>query len=95
MSLLIAKCGVILLLAGGSAALVEAQTASQDMKDAGHAAKNAGQDTGEAAENAGKGVGHATEASAKKVKHGTKRTVNAGARETEKGAAKVGSKTQP
>lgn len=84
MRLLIAKCSVMLMLAGGSATFVAGQTASQDMK-------NAGQDT----KDAGKNVGHATKKTAKKVKRGTKKAVNTGARETEKGAAKVDDKTRP
>jgi hypothetical protein len=56
-----------------------AQTAKQDMKNAGSATKNAAKD-------AGKGVGHATKTTAKKVGTTTKHTVH-------KGSQKVANKT--
>ncbi len=62
-----------------SAGFAFAQTAKQDMKDAGSETKNAVKDTG-------KGVGHATKTTAHKVQHTTKHTVH-------KGASKVANKT--
>ena len=62
-----------------AAAPALAQTAKQDMKNAGHETKNAAKD-------AGKGVGHATKKTAKKVETTTKHTVH-------KGAQKVSNKT--
>jgi hypothetical protein len=56
-----------------------AQTAKQDMKNAGSETKNAAQD-------AGKGVGHATKTTAGKVKHTTRHTVH-------KASSKVARKT--
>lgn len=56
-----------------------AQTAKQDMKNAGSSTKNAAKD-------AGKGVGHATKTTAKKVGTTTKHTVH-------KGSQKVANKT--
>jgi hypothetical protein len=56
-----------------------AQTAKQDLKNAGSESKDAVKDTG-------KGVGHATKTSARKVKHTTKRTVH-------KTSSKIANKT--
>jgi hypothetical protein len=56
-----------------------AQTAKQDLKNAGSETKDAVKDTG-------KGVGHATKTSASKVKHTTKHTVH-------KASSKVAKKT--
>jgi hypothetical protein len=56
-----------------------AQTAKQDMKNAGSETKNAAKDTG-------KGIGHATKTNARKVKHKTKSTVH-------KASSKVANKT--
>ncbi len=63
-----------------SAGFAFAQTAKQDMK-------NAGSETKDAVKDAGKGVGHASKTSAKKVKHTTKETVH-------KTSSKVANKTQ-
>ena len=83
MKRLIAALSFSVLLAGGAAV---AQTAGQDMKDAGHAAKEAAKDTGKATEKTAKTTG-------KKVKHGTKKAVNKSADATEKAASKVKDKT--
>jgi len=79
-----------LILTIGAAVLIAtgcfAQDAKQDMK-------TAGQDTKDAAKNTGKAVKHTAKTTGRKVKHGTKHVVNKGAQATEKGAAKVDSKT--
>jgi hypothetical protein len=64
-----------------------AQTAGQDMKDAGH-------ETKEAAKDAGKGTVHATKTAARKTKNGTKHVAHATADATRRGADKVEGKTQ-
>lgn len=79
------RCSMALMLVAGSTAF--AQTASQDMK-------NAGKETKEAAKDTGKAVGKTTKHTAKKVKHGTKKVVNKSADATEDTAAKVKKKTQ-
>lgn len=62
-----------------AAAPVFAQSAKQDLKNAGH-------ETKDAVKNTGKGVGHATKTTAKKVETTTKKTVH-------KGSEKVANKT--
>jgi hypothetical protein len=66
----------------------EEQSPKQDMKDAGHATKNAAKDTGRATKKTAKKTGHA-------VKHGTKKAVNKTAEKTQEGADKVRDKTDP
>ena len=72
----IAQFCTVAILVGGCAF---AQTAKQDLKNAGSETKNAVKDTG-------KSVGHATKTSADKVKHKTKSTVH-------KTSSKVANKT--
>ena len=85
---------------------LSAQDAKDDMKEAGHATKNAAKSTGHAAKKAGEGVAEGTEDAAKAtgrgvkrtgraVKHGTKRVVHGAAAGTEKGAEAVKEKTTP
>lgn len=62
-----------------AAAPALAQTAKQDMK-------NAGSETKDAVKNTGKGIGHATKTTSKKVEKTTKSTVH-------KGSQKVANKT--
>ncbi len=64
-----------------------AQTATQDVKDAGHETKMAAKDTGHA-------VVKGTKTAGRKVKHGTKKVVHGTASATERGADKVKEKTQ-
>jgi hypothetical protein len=73
-------------LAGVAVARAQQDTESpkQDMKDAGHATKNAAKDTGRATKKTAKNTGHAA-----------KRTTNKAARKTEHGAQKVEDKTKP
>ena len=82
MKSLILSVSAALLIATGCFA----QDAKQDIKAA-------GQDTKGAAVNTGKAVKHTAKTTGRKVKHGTKHVVNKGAQATEKGAAKVDSKT--
>jgi hypothetical protein len=63
-------------------------SAKQDMKDAGHATKDAAKDVGHGTKTAAKDVGHATKKTTKKAVHKT-------ASKTEEGAAKVENKTAP
>jgi hypothetical protein len=49
-----------------------AQDAGRDMKDAGHATKDAAVDTGHATKDAAKDTGHATRRVYHKTKHGTR-----------------------
>ena len=94
----------IVLLAGalcfGTAAVAQDTTTSSsdstvktDMKDAGHATKDASKDVGHATATGAKDVGHATATGAKKVGHATKTTtkkvVHTGATKTEEGSQKV------
>ena len=60
---------------------------SQDMKDAGHATKNAAKDTGHATKSMAKRTGHATKRTSKSAAHKT-------ARKTRQGAEKVEDKTR-
>jgi hypothetical protein len=83
----------IVLLAGmvgasGAAWGQADQTATQDMKDAGHETKEAAKDTGQATKKAATKTGHA-------VKKTTKKTVHATAKGTAKAADKVEDKTAP
>jgi hypothetical protein len=77
-----------------SAQTGSAQSAKDDMKDAGRSAKDAGKNVGDAAKNTGEAVGHTAKKTAKRTKRTAKRGANAAARETEKGANKVKEKTQ-
>lgn len=61
-----------------------AQSAGQDMKDAGAATKSAGQD-----------VGSATKKTAKKSKSGVKKGTHKAAHKTKQGASKVENSTAP
>lgn len=61
-----------------------AQTAGQDMKDAGNSTKAAGQD-----------VGSATKKTAKKTGHGAKKGAHKAAHKTKQGASKVEQNTPP
>ncbi|MFN7997228.1 MAG: hypothetical protein U0Q18_26670 [Bryobacteraceae bacterium] len=85
MKLFFAKLGIAALTIAGPAVLISsAQTAKDDMKQAGHDTKEAAKNTGRAA----KKTGH-------KVKKGTKHAVNKAAGKTKAGADKVQEKTQP
>lgn len=77
---------IVLLVAmvGSWAFAQSAQSAGQDMKDAGNATKSAGQD-----------VGHATTKTAKKAKHSAKKGTNKAAHKTRQGASKVENSTAP
>jgi len=55
----------------GSAMLLSAQTAKQDMKDAGHETKEAAVDTGHATKKVAKKTAHKTKVAAKKTKNAT------------------------
>jgi len=87
-----------------------AQTAGQDMKDAGHETKNATKDVGHGiakgtkkgwhttksgTEKVASGTKHGTEKAYDKTKSGTKHVVHGTARATEHGANKVEDKTEP
>ena len=85
MKTLIANCGIALLLAGGIG--LAAQTAKDDIKDAGRATKDAAQDTGRATKKTAKKAG-------RKVKNGTKKATNKAAGKTEEGADRVRQKTE-
>jgi gas vesicle protein len=78
--------GCSLLLLGGAAVAGWAQSAKDDIKDAGHDTKQAAKDTGRATK-------QASAKTAKKVKTGTKKAVNKGASKTEDGAARVKQKS--
>ena len=65
----------------------DTQSPKQDMKDAGHATKNAAKDTGHATKNTAKRTGHATKRTSKSAAHKT-------ARKTRQGAEKVEDKTR-
>ena len=71
----------------GLAAGAYAQTAGQDLKDAGH-------ETKEATKDAAKGTGQAVKTGAHKTKRAAKRTTHAAAQGVEKGADKVEDKTR-
>ena len=66
----------------------DAQSPKQDMKDAGHATRDAAKSTGRATKKTAKRTGHA-------VKRGTKKAVNKTAEKTREGADKVRDKTDP
>lgn len=70
----------------GFAGISYAQTAGQDMKNAGH-------DTKQAAKDAGKGVAKGAKKTGHAIKNGTKKAANKTADATRKGAAKVERKT--
>jgi hypothetical protein len=67
----IAKLSIGLLLTGAFMAVSVAQTAKDDMKQAGKNVKEAGKDVGKAGENTGKATAKTAKKAAKKVKHGT------------------------
>jgi Ni/Co efflux regulator RcnB len=67
--------------------MASAQTAGQDMKNAGHETKDAAKDVGKGTEHAAKTTGRKTKHVARQATHGT-------AKETEKGANKVEEKTR-
>jgi hypothetical protein len=78
-------------MVGSSLALPQSQedqSAKQDMKDAGHATKDAAKDTGRATKKTAKKTGHA-------VKHTTKKATHKTAQKTREGAQKVEDKTNP
>jgi len=79
LSLLVGLAGVAV-----ARAPQDTQSAKQDMKDAGHATKNAAKDTG-----------RATKKTAKKTGRAAKRTTNKAAKKTERGAQKLDDKTKP
>jgi hypothetical protein len=71
-------------MAGLAFATPQDQGAKQDMKDAGHATKEAAEDTG-----------HATKKVAKKTGHAVKRTTKKAAHKVKHGAEKVHDKVDP
>jgi hypothetical protein len=73
------------LMLGAAAAQ---ESASQDMKNAGHETKNAAKDVGHGTATAAKKTGTAT-------KNTTKKVVHKGAQKTDEGATKVEGKTEP
>jgi hypothetical protein len=80
---------ILLLVLGvamlGSGALAQSdQSAGQDMKDSGNAAKSAGKD-----------VGRASKKTAKKTKAGVKKGTHKAAHKTSQGASSVENKTAP
>jgi hypothetical protein len=83
---------LFLMIALGSSAFAlspqDQQSPKQDMKDAGHATKEAAKDTGKATKKTAKKTGHA-------VKKTTKKAANKSATKTKEGAQKVEDKTQP
>jgi hypothetical protein len=74
--------GAAMLLTAGLPLAITAQTAKNDVKQAGHDTKQAAKD-----------VGHASEKTAQKVTTTTKKGVNKAASGTEKAAGKVKRKT--
>jgi hypothetical protein len=66
----------------------DTQSPKQDMKDAGHATKDAAKDTGHATKKTAKKTGHA-------VKKDTKKAAHKSAAKTKEGAQKVEDKTAP
>jgi hypothetical protein len=87
-----------LLAAGLAVALgtgaAYAQDAGQDMKDAGHATKDAAVDTGHATKAAAKDTGHATKRVYHKTKHVTKRAAKTTAHRTENAGDAIAGKPQ-
>jgi hypothetical protein len=89
-----------ILLAAGLAiglgsGVAYAQTAGQDMHDAGHSTKNAAVDTGHATKRVARKTGHGTKVAARKTVHGTKRAAVATGHRTENvGDAIVGKPEQ-
>jgi hypothetical protein len=86
MKTFLAPYGVALLLLCSVPMTVPAQTAKDDIKDAGRSTKRAAKDTGKATAKTAKTAGH-------KVKRGTKKAANKAAEKTEEGADKVRTKT--
>jgi Ni/Co efflux regulator RcnB len=78
----------IALCAPALAMPAQDQSASQDMKDAGHETKDAAKDAGRATKKTAKKTGHAVKKTTKKAAHKT-------AEKTKEGAQKVEDKTQP
>ena len=68
---MIAKLSIALLLTGAGMAVSFAQTAKDDVKQAGRNVKDAGKDVGKAAKHTGKATAKTTKHAAKEVKHGT------------------------
>jgi hypothetical protein len=87
------------LCIGMAAPAALAQTAGQDMKDAGHETKNATKDVGHGVAKGTKKGWHKTKAGTEKAYHktaqGTKHVVHGTAHATEHGASKVEDKTDP
>ncbi|HEV2647358.1 MAG TPA: hypothetical protein VGU46_13430 [Acidobacteriaceae bacterium] len=71
------------LAMGLGAGVAFAQTAGQDMKDAGHATKDAAVDTGHATKKVAKKTAHGTKHVAKKTGHATKHAAVATGHRTE------------
>jgi len=95
MKTLIAKCSLaFLILAGPTLMTCAAQTANQDIKDAGRSIKNAGKETGEAAKDTGKATATTAKTASRKVKRASKKVVNKTADKTAEGANKIKEKTQ-
>ena len=78
----IALCGPALAMP------TQDQSATQDIKDAGHETKAAAKDAGRATKKTAKKTGHAVKKTTKKAAHKT-------AEKTKEGAQKVEDKTQP
>ena len=85
------------LILGGMSPALMAQTAGQDMRNAGHETKNATEDAGHGiASGTRKGwhaTKHGTEHAYHKTKRGTKHIVHKSAAATERGADRVEDKT--
>jgi hypothetical protein len=78
---------ILLLVIASVVGVASAQTAGQDIK-------NAGRETKDAAKDVGKGTGKAVKTGARKTKNGVKKGAHATASGVEKGADKVEGKTQ-
>ena len=95
MKTLVARCSVaFLILAGPALMTCAAQTANQDIKNAGRSIKNAGKETGEAAKDTGKATATTAKTAGRKVKRASKKVVNKTADKTAEGANKIKEKTQ-
>ena len=95
MKTLVAKWSVAFLILVGPALLTcAAQTANQDIKNAGRSIKNAGKETGEAAKDTGEATATTAKTAGHKVKRASKKVVNKTADKTAEGANKVREKTQ-
>jgi hypothetical protein len=71
------------LAIGMGAGAAYAQTAGQDMHDAGHDTKNAAVNTGHATKRVARKTGHGTKVAARKTAHGTKKAAVATGHRTE------------